>query len=192
MSQGIPKGYCQCGCGENTNIAPKTHKSSGRVKGEPIRFIDRHSSRGENHPMWRGGKSISGEGYVYIYMPDHPQSGKRNCVFEHILVCEKVLGKYLPPGVVIHHVNEDRTDNRPENLVICQDKAYHNLLHRRMKALRACGHADWLKCGYCKQYDDPKNLRLIPKSSSQHHTKCLREYMRERRENLKKERRIKS
>ena len=57
---------------------------------------------------------------------------------EHRAVAERVLGKPLPPGAEIHHVNESKLDNRPENLVICQDHAYHALLHSRLAALRAC------------------------------------------------------
>ena len=178
MDREIPKGYCQCGCGGKTNIAPKTSKNDKWIKGEPKMFIGRHNSRGENHPMWKGGRQVLGTGYVKLYTPD-------GYVWEHIIVCEKALGKPLPPNAMPHHVNENRSDNRNENLVICQDKSYHNLLHRRMRALKACGHANWLKCGYCKQYDDPKNLRLIPKFSSQHHPECLRKYTRERRQNLK-------
>lgn len=41
----ITHGYCQCGCGEKTNIAPVTSRGIGWIKGEPIRFIIGHANR---------------------------------------------------------------------------------------------------------------------------------------------------
>jgi hypothetical protein len=100
------------------------------------------------------GGSMTSHPYARKYVPDsHP-------VAEHILIAEKALGKKLPPGVEIHHVNELKKDNRPENFVICPDHAYHALLHRRQKAFDASGHYDWVKCCHCKTHDDPKNLTV--------------------------------
>jgi HNH endonuclease len=49
-------------------------------------------------------------------MPDHPRAGKGHYVFEHIIVMEGILGRYLLPDESVHHRNGVRDDNRPENL----------------------------------------------------------------------------
>jgi hypothetical protein len=118
---------------------------------------------------------------VLIHMPEHPRADTNHgYVYEHILVAEQALGKPLPPGAEVHHVDVDCGNNEGTNLVICQDDAYHKLLHQRMRALRACGHADWLKCKFCKQYDAPENLYVSP-CGSVHHPRCVNEYHRNRR-----------
>lgn len=78
-------------------------------------------------------------------------------------IAEKALGKPLPKGAQVHHLDVDPTHNHPTNLVVCPDAAYHMLIERRGRAYKATGHADWLKCIYCKQYDDPKKLK-VPRS----------------------------
>lgn len=103
-------------------------------------------------------------------------------IFYHTVVAEKALRKPLPPKAVIHHVNEIKSDNRPANLVICPNHAYHSLLHRRIEAKKACGNPSFRKCGYCKKYDDPKNL-YIPKVGMPRHRECSKKYQRNRYKN---------
>lgn len=50
------------------------------------------------------------------WSPDHPRAGKGQYVFEHILVMENVIGRYLGPDESVHHRNGVRDDNRPQNL----------------------------------------------------------------------------
>lgn len=85
----------------------------------------------------------------------------------HILVAERALGRRLPEHAQVHHVNEDPSDNRPANLVICQDLAYHKLLHQRARALRASGHADWLRCWACKVYKPVSEMRVRSRKKSE-------------------------
>lgn len=70
----------------------------------------------------------------------------------HIALAEKALGKKLPKGAEIHHVDEDKTNNNPDNLVICPNHSYHALLHARQRILAAGGTPGKQKiCGMCKQ-----------------------------------------
>ena len=50
------------------------------------------------------------------HMPDHPKASTSSHVFEHILVMERKLGRYLLPGETVHHKNGVRNDNRLRNL----------------------------------------------------------------------------
>lgn len=72
---------------------------------------------GEQAANWRGGRQVR-NGYIMIYVPDHPRATKAGAVFEHIVVAEKKIGRSLLPGEVVHHINEIPDDNRPENLEV--------------------------------------------------------------------------
>lgn len=102
----------------------------------------------------RGDGSVNKRGYR-MFLVD----GKR--VGEHILVATRALGKPLPADACVHHVDENRANNRNDNLVICPDNAYHMALHMRLKALRACGNSDWRRCAHCKTYSDPAGMNRI-------------------------------
>ena len=54
----------------------------------------------------------------------------------HRQVAERILGRKLRPGEVVHHINGDKRDNRPENLQIFASQAEHTRwhnLHRKKK-----------------------------------------------------------
>lgn len=73
---------------------------------------------GEDHPNWKGGKRTSGhKGYIKVYVPDHPNA-VQGTIFEHRLVAEKTLGRYLEKDEIVHHINHIKDDNRPENLQV--------------------------------------------------------------------------
>ena len=131
-------GLCECGCGERTNHRRK--KANRYLRGHHRRGVRPTAPsvpvirlKGEKHPAWKGGH-VDNHGYSTILMPEHPRAARKTgYVLEHILIAEKALGKSLPENSVIHHANGTRNSG---TIVICQDRAYHNLLHQRMRALK--------------------------------------------------------
>ena len=77
------------------------------------------------------------DGYRMLWMPGHPEAHAGR-VYEHRFVMERKLGRRLKPGEVVHHVNENPSDNRPENLELVESRGKHRNLHRRSECQR--GH----------------------------------------------------
>jgi len=122
-------------------------------------------------------KSIKWGKYKMVKMPNHPRANSKGYVKEHFLVVEKVISRFLVRPEEVHHVDLDGHNNSSDNLVLCPDTAYHQTLHRRLRALEACGHADWRWCWICKKYDSPSNVHLKGNGTYQH-TECWNSYKR--------------
>lgn len=81
-------------------------------------------NKGKINGNWKGGRIIL-NGYIAILCPDHPF--KHGYVFEHRLVMEKKLGRYLTKDEVVHHINGIKTDNREKNLVVLTKSRHHSI-----------------------------------------------------------------
>lgn len=76
------------------------------------------AGKGPASHRWKGGQRLTREGYVELWMPDHPslQGTKRKYIRRNRWVMEQTLGRPLLPYETVHHKNGDRQDDRPENL----------------------------------------------------------------------------
>jgi hypothetical protein len=88
--------------------------------------------------------------YLRVRVPGHPKATSAGDVYKHILVAEAALGRPLPKGAQVHHVDGNTRNNANTNLVICEDLAYHKLLEHRGRVVRLGGDPDHQKwCGSC-------------------------------------------
>jgi hypothetical protein len=122
---------CQCDCGNICNV--RSHDLLAGRKGScGCLYKEKWQHQGagcrEGHPLWKGGRLKGKNGYVIVLTPEgHPPGsiGNGRYCFEHRLVMEKHIGRYLLPGEMVHHKNGIKSDNRPENLELMK-KSQHS------------------------------------------------------------------
>jgi hypothetical protein len=84
---------------------------------------------GPNHWNWNGGIERHEKGYRYKLAKSHPRRTKHGYVREHRLVVERLIGRFLLPTEVVHHLGTV-TDNRPHKLMAFTSDSVHKRFHR--------------------------------------------------------------
>jgi hypothetical protein len=88
-------------------------------------YCPKHARSGSEHQHWKGGRIDSGDGYILVHLDvlgdsdrslAEPMTTQKTYVLEHRLVVARMIGRPLRDDELVHHVNGDKTDNRPANL----------------------------------------------------------------------------
>jgi len=87
-------------------------------KGEERRALERSKAKY---------RIITTDGYYAVLYPYSHRSKDKGRVKEHMLIAEEKIGRRLRKGEVVHHINEIKTDNRPENLQVMTASKHHKL-----------------------------------------------------------------
>ena len=98
----------------------KKHTDSSRKK---IGLSNKGRLSKEKNPHWKGGNYLTHFGYRRVWVGDIAGAYK-GYMLEHRLVMQEFLGRPLQSHEVVHHINDDKTDNRIENLMIVSRSAH--------------------------------------------------------------------
>lgn len=87
---------------------------------------------------WRSGmenlQKIDKSCYILIYKPYHKYSKTRNgWIFEHRAVIEDYIKRKLRKGECVHHINEDKQNNKIENLMVFGSNKKHSSFHNKVR-----------------------------------------------------------
>jgi len=114
----------------------------------------------QHRQRWSGGRYVDKHGYVLVFVPMHPQARLQGYVFEHRLVCEVMLQRYLLPAEVIDHLDGHPRHNWPSNLRAYPSNKHHlqATLTGRLKPTQSASipgaYRNTQKLGHCPSADD--------------------------------------
>ena len=117
---------------------------------------------------------INGYGYEIL----RNKTRDRHEIKYHTVAAEMMFGGPIPEGLVVHHIDKDKLNNDPKNLMICSI-AYHNIIHSRLDAIEACGISWYRPCAFCGTHDNP-TIMVKTDSAAYYHSGCRSAYDKQR------------
>lgn len=123
------KGFYFC----STNCYTNFRKNNKNI------FPNPPINSGSNNFRWNGGQTVDRYGYTKVFDKDNPMSDSKGYVYLHRLIFSKSVGRVLLKNEWVHHKNENKRDNRLENLELMtekQHKTYHGKKSSNLPSLK--------------------------------------------------------
>ena len=110
------------------------------------------------------------DGYVLAMIKEHPYVNKKGYVYYHRVVMENYLKRFLKENEIVHHVDENKSNNEITNLKLMSREE-----HTNKHALERGKHIVVLKYPNCgKIFTTPKNESFLSKHTKYNATFCSR------------------
>jgi hypothetical protein len=84
---------------------------------------------------FQGNKHRAINGYTLVKDYNHPDKNSHGDMLEHRLVMEKKIGRRLKKKEIVHHIDQDRANNKRRNLYLCSGMSSHGMVHASFRKL---------------------------------------------------------
>lgn len=78
--------------------------------------------------LWKGGLRITEDGYFRFHKT--PANGKNSGRRLHCIIAESIIGRSLKKDEVVHHIDKNKLNNHPDNLMVML-RSDHTKLHHK-------------------------------------------------------------
>lgn len=114
-------------------IPEHLHKKNFRIKKQKI-----IKGKKQKHHFPIGSKKTTKDGYVFIKIGNIPLKPHENWVLEHRYVMECYLGRKLLKQEVVHHIDNNPSNNEIKNLMLLESQKKHREIHSKNINKCAC------------------------------------------------------
>ena len=130
---------------------------------DDIDWSARKPITGADNPNFSGGKYVDDKGYVRVLRPEDPND-ICGYVYEHRVVMEDFLDRYLKSWETVHHINAEKLDNRITNLYLCTAQE-HTAIHSEGRRL-TWKHKDKLRVTASRTAERRRGRKVVMRDLS--------------------------
>lgn len=161
LKEVLSQDYKRCTSCKKVKLKKYFHKDSTKKDGY---YSSCKSCRGTKRPIVYGRKYLDSAGYVRL-------TGESER--EHRLIMQRIIGRKLKTDEHVHHIDGNKTNNKPSNLQIISasehhKEHYHEIKHKfksnyeRIKKCVVCNN-EYITKSHRSKYCSGKCLRLTRK-----------------------------